>query len=248
MRNYVFVSIFCALQASVAYTQTPAPGGAPTERVFDNPVPAEKVVYFNPAGERVEAYWGAIPRAERGALLNSAEAFVQILQVDGGGNVSILPVTASVRRGNYRMLFRWQQYRSDSCRPNNPAAGQVRTGVALEIQADIQTSRDGVNIASFLGLSAGVDRERVSGQLRIRQIGLGNSSPTLGTYLTNFAMTREGLTKALEAIAVTKAVLENPNTVLTPHYLSVYEQSPGSCDPVLPTDVQTQMRTTTASQ
>jgi hypothetical protein len=248
MRNRLVVGIFCAVQASAAYAQTPTTPPVLTERIFADPVPADKVVYFNASGERVEAYWGAIPGADRPALLNSAEAFVQILQLDRTGNLSIVPITATVARGTYRMLFRWQQYRSDYCQANNPSAGRVRTGVALEIQADIQTSHDGVNIASFLGLSAGVDRNRVSGQLRIRQIGLGSSSPTLGTYLTNFSMTREGLTKALEAIAVTKAVLENPRTVLTPHYLSVTESSPGSCDQVLPINVQSQLRTTSTAQ
>ena len=199
------------------------------------PVPAEKIKYINPAnGRMTETYWAALGEAQKRALMPSAEAFVQISQADSTGSFSLLPIGAAVKKGDYKMLFRWQQYRADYCLAANPAAGRIRTGVGLEIEAQIKTLKAGLNIANLGALTAAAERDQVSGTILIRQIGLGNTSPTLGTYLSNFALTREGVTKALEAIAVTKAVLENEKNVLTPHYLSTTEATPGSCSAVRP--------------
>ena len=49
------------------------------------------------------------------------------------------PIGASVKKGDYKMLFRWQQYRADYCLAGNPAAGRIRTGVGLRLGANVGT-------------------------------------------------------------------------------------------------------------
>lgn len=100
--------------------------------------------------------------------------------------------------------------------------------------AEIRTKKGGLKIANLGALTAAAERNQVSGSILIRQIGLGNSSPTLGTYMSNFTLNREGVTKALEAIAVTKAVLENMDNKITPHYLALTEATPGACSAAAP--------------
>ena len=208
-------------------------------QVLLDPVPARKITYYDPvSGVEKEALWAAIPEAQKRLLMPSAESFAQISQADTTGNFTILPLNASFKKGNYKLLFRWQQFRADYCQPLNPNAGRIRTGVALEIEAQIQTLKGGINIANLGALTAAAERGQVRGSILIRQIGLGSTSPTLATYLSNFSLTQEGVTKALEAIAVTKAVLENEKTLLTPHYLSTTETSPGACDRVLPAEAR----------
>ena len=204
-----------------------------------DPVPADRIKYVNPeTGEKIEAYWAAMSEPLKRALLPSAEAFVQISQDNGSGGFSILPLGASVKKGSYKLLFRWQQYRADYCDAANPGAGRIRTGVALEVEAQIRTGKSGLNSANRGALTAAAEREQASGNILIRQIGLGSTSPTLSTYLSNFALTREGVTKALEAIAVTKAVLENEKNKITPHYLSLTETTAGSCSSAKPAEAR----------
>jgi hypothetical protein len=198
------------------------------------PVAAANISYVDSNGQTQTKPWAALAEPLKRSLLPNAEAFVQIQQEDTSGNFSIVPIGGSYNKGTYRMLFRWQQFRTDYCNPAKPAAGTIRTGVALEIVAEIKTKKAGLNIANLGALTAAAEREKVSGNILIRQIGLGNSSPTLGTYMSNFALTREGVTKALEAIAVTKAVLENMDNKITPYYLSTTESSPGSCASAAP--------------
>lgn len=198
------------------------------------PVAAENIRYVDSAGHIQTKPWAALAEPLKRSLLPNAEAFIQVRQSDTSGHFAIVPIAASYNKGTYQLLFRWQQFRADYCNPQNPAAGRIRTGVALEIVAEIRTKKAGLNIANLGALTAAAEREKVSGSILIRQIGLGNSSPTLGTYMSNFALTREGVTKALEAIAVTKAVLENMDNKITPHYLATTESTPGSCAAAAP--------------
>jgi hypothetical protein len=228
----VFVrAVAAASIATAAGAQTT--GGIGQTQIPVDPLPASTIKWVDASGEH-EKYWAAIPEAQKRLLMPSAEAFVRISQEETNGSFTVLPLTASFKKGKYQLLFRWQQFRAEYCQADNPGAGRVRTGVALEIVADIRSKKSGLSLANFGSLTSAADRNQVEGGITIRQIGLGSSSPTLGTYLANFALTQEGVTKALEAIAVTKAVLENDKTVLTPHYLSFTETSPGSCSQALP--------------
>ena len=235
MRSSFFGLLVLASPAVAA--SDPVPPVAP-QTVLE-PVAAEKITYYDAASNTMkQVYWASIPEAQKRNLMPSAEAYMQLAQVDASGRVSILPLSASVAKGRYQLTFRWQQYRADYCQAANPNAGRIRTGVALEIVADIVTKKSGLNIVNLGPLSVSAEKGEVAGSILIRQIGLGNSSPTLGTYLSNFQLTREGVIKALEAIAVTKAVLENEKTILTPHYLSITESAPGACTAVTPANVK----------
>jgi hypothetical protein len=200
-----------------------------------DPIQADKIRYFDPAtGQMIEQYWAALDEKTKRELMPNDEAFVQIKQKDAGGSLSILPLSVSYKKGNYNLLFRWQKYRADVCVASQPNAGRIRTGIGLEIVAEITSKKNGLNLTNLGALTAAAEREHISGSIAIKQIGLGSSSPTLATYMTNFSLNREGVTKALEAIAVAKAVLENLSNKVTPHYLAITEASPGSCTSNVP--------------
>ncbi len=238
--RYLVASILVmSASAGMAAPADPAAVPVVAPQVVLEPVEAQKVSVFDIAtGEMKEVYWASLPEAQKKSLLNSAEAFVQLAQVDTTGKISLLPLSASSSKGRYQLMFRWQQYRTEACKAAQSAAGRMRIGVGLEIIADITNKKNGVNLVNLGPLSISADKGDVQGSITIRQIGLGSSSPTLGTYLTRFDLTRDGVIKALEAVAVTKAVLENDKTVLTPHYLSITESSPGSCTSNLPVNVK----------
>lgn len=194
------------------------------------PFPATDIKYFDTsAGQISTVNWASLDEVEKKRLMPSGDAYIEVSKIDSSGKFSILPFSSSFEKGNYSLVFRWQKYRNDFCDYNDRSAGRVLVGVALEISANIISRKSGLKLSDFGALSAAADKGWVQGSIRIRQIGLGSTSPTLGSYLTNFELSEAGVTKALEAIAVTKAVLENDKNYLTPHLLAYQENREGSC-------------------
>lgn len=200
-----------------------------------DPVQAEKIRHFDQTtSQMVEVYWASLDEKTKRSLLPNDEAFVQIRQKDASAGLTLLPLSTSYKKGSYELRFRWQRFRADVCSAANPNAGRIRTGIGLEVVAQINSRKNGLNLTNLGALTAAAEREQIGGSIEIRQIGLGSSSPTLATYMSSFTLNREGVTKALEAIAVAKAVLENLENKVTPHYLSITESTPGACSVVSP--------------
>jgi hypothetical protein len=181
-------------------------------------------------GVKKDVFWSTLSESQRRALYSSQSVVIAVSRIESNGSLVPLPGAVSVGKGNYDLLYRYQLYRQTPCRTDNSAAGSVRVGVGLTIRARFQSKSGSLNLSTLVPLAASASAKKANGRIQIDAIGIGGGSPTLASYLGGGTeINIDSVTKALESLAVVKAVIENPSNITTPSYLQLLETTPGSC-------------------
>lgn len=194
------------------------------------PSVAQKTQRFQ-GGRMVDVYWAALTESERRNLYSAVVLNTVVEQRNTNGSFSVAPVGAGYSKGFYRVtheVFLGQQV---ACQPSNPNAGVVKMGVLLEVQILLESRKTGLEISNLVPLAAAVSDNKVKGNLSIKLWGFGANSGVLNSYLSpGGQLDMQSVTKAMEAIAVARAILEDKATVTTPYYIELTESSAGSCN------------------
>ena len=182
-------------------------------------------------GQMVDVYWAALSETDRRKLYSAVVVDTIIEQRDSNGTFSVAPLGARYSKGYYRVtheVFLGQQV---PCRTDISNAGVVKMGVKLEVQIELQSRKSGIDIASLVPLAAAASDEKVSGRLAIRLWGFGATSGILNSYLTSGGqLNLQSVTRAMEAMAVARAILEDPNAITTPYHVELIETTEGACN------------------
>jgi hypothetical protein len=178
---------------------------------------------YSEAGAK-RTFWETLDtEAERRALYNGADTAYGVWRLTEDGRVQALGSTAQVDRGRYRLRYRFQIYRETHCNPIAPASGTIRTGVALQVLADIDTTARNLDVSSLSPIAAAVRDNRVSGTISVSVIGIGATDGFLSSYLTNGTeLTIQSVARAMEALAVMQALLNDETVNTVPSYLQIF--------------------------
>ncbi|MDP3405594.1 MAG: hypothetical protein Q8S03_12940 [Brevundimonas sp.] len=174
--------------------------------------------------------WNQTDQERVRALLRSTVRESAVIEIsDDEGNFSVLPLTASFRRGRYRVTYFYYKARAERC-SSNPSHGTIYSGVGVRVTANIVTSRNGVSIGDLMGLSAGFANNRANGNIEIEAIGIGSEGTSIGPYLSASGnLSIEGIRRAVESFGVVKAVSETQGIVLEPHHLWIQAADSAGC-------------------
>lgn len=214
------------------------------QEVLLTPFPVGMVKYTDAAGVEKTVAWSTLSGKEQRAQLPNEDLFIEIRRVKQDGTISILPAKVTAGRAEYQFLYRWMKYRTEYCSPANQQAGYMRVGVGLDIKVDVSTRKAGLNVSGLGPLMASAEDDRFRGSLNISTVGLGTNSGALAGFLGNAGISEHAAAEADKAIAVVKAVIENNETLLTPHQLAVIERTSGACSgDVAPAAVPTTKQT-----
>lgn len=181
-------------------------------------------------GATKEVFWRALTEAQRRSLYGNQSVVIAVSKVETNGSLTVLPGSVSIGKGTYDLLYRYQLFRQVPCVPDRPEAGSVRIGVGLTIKARISSKKGSLSLANLGPLAMAASHQDAAGRIEISSVGIGGQSATLASYLgSNADISIESVTKAMEALAVVKAVLENKDVQTTASYLQLLEGTPGSC-------------------
>lgn len=254
MRNLVLIGAIATVLAACSETAEPAAGpdvasvavsGVPDgaksleSRPFN---PLGQPVLIEPmragqteiieAGQPVQRYWASLPQSDVRRELDLTETVIQVERVGRSGSITPAFGSVSVSKGTYRVSFLYMQYKNQAC----GAGGTVRVGVGMEVRAVVETDARKLTLSSLLPLVAAAEDNKVSGSLLVRTIGITSGSSVLSGYVgQNLQLTTESLVKAMESLAVVRAVLESSDANLSPNFLAVNGGETGrSCLNLLP--------------
>lgn len=201
---------------------------------FLDPVEAEKTTIVKSDGTTEEVYWANLSEDQRRGYYSVGRTDVAITRRQKDGTLQFLPGAASISKGSYEIQQLYHLSRSVPCDPKDPSLGNKRVGIAMRLKARINSSRKDIGLSgSLLGLAAAASDDKVSGSLTLETIGIGAQSGTLQNYLgAGMELDFESITRAMEAFAVMRAVLEDETVQTTPHTLLLVESWPGACSGV----------------
>lgn len=232
---------------SLASCETPEPRGADlattATRDPKDPAPGET---FNPLGQPVliepkratttqvivnnqpvQKYWASMTPEEIKRELDLTETVIQVQKTGTSGSVTPAFGSVTLSKGTYRISFSYMQYKNEACGAG-ANSGFVRAGVGLVATAIIDNKQNKLTISGLLPLVAAAENSKVSGSLTIRTMGITSKSSILAGYVgQNLQLTTESVVKAMESMAVVKAVLESQDANLSPNYLAVSSSSDG---------------------
>lgn len=241
--KHVFAGVsatLISLMVPLAAAGAPPPPGTPpsvlvrSKEVLLTPFPVAKVIYFDNAGTEHDVPWATLTGAVQRSQLPNESLFVEIRRVTQDGSISILPVQVTASKGEYEFVYRWMKYRTQYCSATDQSAGFMRVGVGLDVVIRVSTRKSNLNVSGLGPVTAAARDSKFTGSLNVDTIGLGTNSAALAGFLGNSGISEESANDAGKAIAVVKAVIENNETILTPHTLSVIERTPGACTGVAP--------------
>jgi len=174
--------------------------------------------------------WDSLEQDDIRTALSNIEEEVTVEEINSAGQLSLLSQTAGLRRGRYRVTYAWRRFRSQTCDPQNPAAGSLAVGVVMTVVADVTTTAGNVNLSGLLPLAAALERNHVQGRLRVLSYGISSGSASISPYLQSAsALTPDAIRRAVESFGVVKAVADTPSVVLTPVFLFMDAQDQGAC-------------------
>ncbi|MEX1250702.1 MAG: hypothetical protein WEA77_05845, partial [Hyphomonas sp.] len=117
----------------------------------------QKVETVNVAegGHLVTRYWSELEPAARRNLLSNSYTTTQIIEIRSDGSLSIIPVTGSLKRKSYTLVYNNFRYMDAPCSASDPGAGRLLVGVGLRVEATIKAKENGIGIGlPKLALSA----------------------------------------------------------------------------------------------
>lgn len=163
-------------------------------------------------------YWASMTQDEIRSELDLTETVIQVERIGRSGSITPAIGSISVSKGSYRVSFLYMQYKNESCGTD----GTVRVGVGMVVSAVINTSERKLTLSSLLPLVAAAEDNKVSGSLTVRTIGITSTSSVLSGYVgQNLQLTTESLIKAMESLAVVRAVLESSDARLSPNFMAI---------------------------
>lgn len=202
--------------------------------ILIEPIKATKTTVIE-NGAPVEKYWASLSEEQRRSLLDLTETIIQVEKRDAGGSITHAAGGITLDKGSYRVSFTYMRFINVPCLPNDPGAGIVREGIALEAAVEMKSSKSGLNIGSIIPIIIAAENKKLSGNIQVRTVGMTTSSAVLSGYLgQNLQLTTESLARAMESLAVVKAVLEQNETTTSPNYLAFREVKPGACSGYIP--------------
>lgn len=163
-------------------------------------------------------YWAAMTQDEIRSQLDLTETVIQVEKIGRSGSITPAIGSISVSKGSYRVSFLYMQYKNEAC----GVGGTARVGVGMVVSAVINTNERKLTLSSLLPLVAAAEDNKVSGSLIVRTIGITSTSSVLSGYVgQNLQLTTESLIKAMESLAVVRAVLESSDARLSPNFMAV---------------------------
>ena len=186
-------------------------------------------------GAPVSKYWASLTEEQRKTQMDQTDTVIQIEQRDTSGGITLPAGSVSVNKGLYRVSFTFMRFVNEPCIPSDPSAGYVRTGVGLEASLNIRSNKKNLNVSGLIPLVGAAADNKISGNMQIRTVGITSTSQVLSGYLgNNLQLSPESLGKAMESLAVVRAVLEDDKTTTSPNHMAVTESGPGSCSGKIP--------------
>ena len=181
-------------------------------------------------GQPVTRYWSELEPAARRNLLSNSYTTTQIIEIKSDGSLSIIPVTGSLKRKTYTLVYNNFRYMDAPCSPADPGAGRLLVGVGLRVEATIKAKENGIGIGlPKLALSA--SSGKLEGALKSEIIGMASSS-TLSEVAGGSATSADydSLVKASSAYSVANALMESNDFFAVPHVVGFVDlRGAGSC-------------------
>lgn len=181
-------------------------------------------------GVLVEKFWSELTPEKRRSMLSNSYTSTTVFEVKSGGNLSIIPITANLKRKNYSLVFNNFRYKDYPCSATDPGAGRLLVGVGLRVEARVKAKEDGIGIG-FPRLALAASRSKLEGFMESHIIGMA-TSPTLNEVVTAATanVSYEALVKAATAYSVANALLESNEFLAVPHVIGYSDgNGPGSC-------------------
>jgi hypothetical protein len=189
----------------------------------------EKVIVIE-NGAPATRYWSELAPDVRRNLLSNAYTTTNVYEVKSNGDLSIIPLTSSLKKKSYSLVYNNFRYKDYPCSAADPGAGRLLVGVGLRVEARIKAKETGIGIGlPKLALSA--SRGELEGSLKSEIIGMA-ASPTLSEVVGASATSADydSLVRASSAYSVANALLESNDFFATPHIVGFVDVSgPGSC-------------------
>lgn len=189
----------------------------------------EKVVVIE-NGAPVTRYWSELPPDMRRNMLSNSYTTTNVYEVKSNGDLSIIPLTSSLKKKSYSLIYNNFRYKDYPCSASDPGAGRLLVGVGLRVEARIKAKETGIGIGlPKLALSA--SRGELEGSLKSEIIGMA-ASPTLSEVVGASATSADydSLVRASSAYSVANALLESNDFFATPHVVGFVDgNGPGSC-------------------
>jgi hypothetical protein len=206
------------------------PQSASSSRIMLTPTPARKFTDYAASGVATDIIISTLSQDQLRPYLDQIDESVTVEMVNTDGSLTSLPVSASMRKGTYRVTYYWYRYRNEPCLPNNIGGNAIAIGVGIRVTATVRTSKAGVNISQIIPLAVAVSRERASGNLRVQAHGIASGSSSVSTYLNAAAgLSPDSIRNAVESFGVVKAISETSNVTLSPNYLFIDGPNPQAC-------------------
>lgn len=181
-------------------------------------------------GHLVTKYWSELEPAARRNLLSNSYTTTQIIEIKSDGTLSIIPVTGSLKRKSYTLVYNNFRYMDAPCSAADPGAGRLLVGVGLRVEATIKAKENGIGIGlPKLALSA--SSGKLEGALKSEIIGMASSS-TLSEVAGGSATSADydSLVKASSAYSVANALMESNDFFAVPHVVGFVDlRGAGSC-------------------
>jgi hypothetical protein len=164
-----------------------------------------------------------------------AETNYEVFTKDRNGNFSIVPVATKMGRGSY--LIRSSNLRSGVF--TDPGTSQklvVAVGVMVEAQLTITSGN--FNLSNFNALSAGFNSKKVSGNVRIKNIGVNSAllNDSIGEAVKN--LDQASLQTAANVSSNVNRYLNDNATTLVPHIIET--SAPSAPSPSAPSSAVAQ--------
>ncbi len=182
------------------------------------------------SGVLVEKFWSELAPDTRRSMLSNSYTSTTVFEVKSGGNLSIIPITADLKRKNYSLVFNNFRYKDYPCSAANPGAGRLLVGVGLRVEARVKVKEDGIGIG-LPKLALAASKSKLEGFLESHIIGMA-TSPTLNEVVTAATanVSYDALVKAATAYSVANALLESNEFLAVPHVVGYSDGAgPGSC-------------------
>jgi hypothetical protein len=181
-------------------------------------------------GQSVTRYWSELEPGARRNLLSNSYTTTQIIEIKSDGSLSIIPVTGSLKRKTYILVYNNFRYMDAPCSAADPGAGRLLVGVGLRVEATIKAKESGIGLGlPKLALSA--SSGKLEGALKSEIIGMASSS-TLSEVAGGSATSADydSLVKASSAYSVANALMESNDFFAVPHVVGFVDlRGAGSC-------------------
>lgn len=163
--------------------------------------------------------------------LNQAQTYVH--KVDRSGGLTFLGDGITGSRGRYIVDQTYFSYTNIDCVADDDSAGLKRVGVGVRVRADIRTNSAKINLSGLLPVAIAAQQNLVTGRISAETWGVSSSNRTINSLrsVSGLALDVGAVQKAITAMTVVEALIEDPNSQLSPHSFAIVESEPGSCEP-----------------